>query len=348
MAFNRMTVYDIAKEAGVSAATVSRVLTGNVPVNEKTRQRVMEILEKHNFRPSSVARSLKARRSKTIGFIVPDITNPYFSQLFLELEVRAAENGYNVILCNSHSDYGRESQILNVLLEKEVEGIVFTGGRVDSMMLTKKYTHEMERVNRIVPLITCSVMPGAKCIQIINNEQQGVYDLLEHLASLGHRTVGMVGGRLDVRPAFQRRKFLLEAAEEHGITVDNKWLIEGCFSITSGRESMDRLLELDDLPTAVMAVNDVVAVGALGSMQRHGLSIPRDMALTGFDGIQLTEAVTPSITTMVASFAGYAERIIEIVLTQDAAGTAGETVLDLKLSVRESTVSSDMAAREVS
>lgn len=338
MAVVRTTVYDIAREAGVSAATVSRVLTGNVPVNEKTKERVMEILHKHNFRPSSVARSLKARRSKTIGFIAPDITNPYFSQLFLEFEVKAAEEGYTVILCNSHSDFARESQILEVLLAKEVEGIVFTGGRVDYMMLTKKYIHEMERVNRIVPLITCSLMPGAKCIQLTSNEQQGIYSLVEHLSGLGHKTLGMVGGRLDVRTAFNRRKYILEAAEEHGMTVNAKWLIEGGFTIASGRECMDMLLAQDDLPTAVMAFNDVVAVGALGSMLRHGLSVPRDMALTGFDGIQLTENVAPAITTVVASFKGFADKIMEIILPMDGAGQVSETMLDLELVVRDSTV----------
>jgi LacI family transcriptional regulator len=337
MPVNRITVYDIAREAGVSAATVSRVLTGNVPVNEKTKERVMDILRKHNFRPSSVARSLKARRSKTIGFIAPDITNPYFSHLFLEVEVRAAEMGYTVILCNSHSDYARESQILDVLLAKEVEGIVFTGGRVDYMLLTKKYIHEMERVNRIVPLITCSAIPGAKCIQLMNNEQQGIYALVKHLAGLGHNTVGMVGGRLDVRQAFQRRHFLLEAAEEYGMHVDAKWLVEGGFDIASGRVCMESLLEQDDLPTAVMAFNDVVAVGALGAMLRHGISVPGEMALTGFDGIQLTENVTPAITTAASPFKEYADKIIEIVCSEEGAGQVSETVMDLKLIVRDST-----------
>ena len=340
---NKPTVHDIAREAGVSAATVSRVLTGNAPVKEKTKERVMEILDKYNFRPSSVARSLKARRSKTIGFIVPDITNPFYSQLYLEMEILASENGYTAILCNSHSDYARESQMLDVLLEKEVEAIVFAGGRVDYMMLTKKYVHEMERINKQVPLIACSAMPGTKCIQLMNNERQGVYDLVKHLAGLGHHTIGMIGGRLDVRQAFQRRKFFLEAAEEFGIHVDKKWLIEGDFSIAGGRECMNQLLQQNDLPTAVMAFNDVISVGALGSMLRHGISIPHDMALTGYDGIQLTENVTPAVTTMMTSFKGYAEEILEIVLTGDGAGKTCETIFDMELIARESTVPAEHA-----
>lgn len=332
------TVYDIAKEAGVSPATVSRVLTGNGPVKDKTRDRVTEVLKTYQFRPSSVARSLRARRSKTIGFILPDITNPYYSQLFLEVEVLAMEKGYSVMLCNSHSDYTRESQMLNVLLEKQVEAIVFTGGRVDHIMLTKKYIHELEKVNQIVPLITCSAMPGTKCIQIMNNERQGIFTLVGHLARLGHRAVGMVGGQLDTRQAFQRRQFFLEAAEEYNIEVERDWLIEGGFTTSAGRECTDKLLQLSKLPTAIIAFNDVVAIGAMGSLLRHGISIPHDMALTGFDGIQLTEDVTPAITTMVTAFSDYAKTITEIVLMMDGAGKTSETVFDMELAIRESTV----------
>src|SRR5450756_169229 len=127
----RLTVYDIAKEAGVSASTVSRVLTGNGPVNEKKKELVQRILDKHEFRPSSVARSLKARRSKSVGFIVPDITNPFFSTMFMEVETRLAVAGYTVILCNSESRREREMEILHMLTEKEVEVIVLSGGIVD-------------------------------------------------------------------------------------------------------------------------------------------------------------------------------------------------------------------------
>ncbi len=338
---NKLTMHDIAREASVSISTVSRVLTGSIPVREDTRKRVMEVVEKHSFRPSSVARSLKVRRSKAIGFIVPDITNPFYSQLFLEVEVLASRNGYTVILCNSHSDYKLESHMLDVLLEREVEAIVFTGGRVDYMMLTKKYIHEMEKINQIVPLITCSAMPGTKCMQLMNNERKGIFQLVEHLASLGHHKIGMVGGRLDVRQGFQRRQYFLEAAEEFDVTVDRRWLIEGDFTIASGRECMTQLLGQSDLPTAVMAFNDVAAVGALGVLLKHHISVPHDMALTGFDGIHLTEAVTPSITTMTTPFEKYAEKILEIVINKADAGRITECMLDMQLTVRESTVSSE-------
>ncbi len=339
MAKSKITVYDIAKEAGVSAATVSRVLTGNVPVHEKTKEKVTEVLQKYNFRPSSVARSLKARRSKSIGFVVPDITNHYFSTMFLALELLAAQHGYTVILCNSNSDFTRESEILEVLLEKEVELIVFTGGRIDTVGLPKKYVAEIERVNRIVPLVTCSVMPGAKCIQIVNDERQGVFTLVSHLAGLGHHDIGMVGGTGTNRPIALRRQHLLEAAEEYHLRVRDEWLIiEGGFLLASGSQCMEKMLALPQKPTAVMAFNDVVAVGALSTLQRRGVRVPEDMALTGYDGVQITASSYPGITTVGANFNGYAERIMDIVLNHPEPGQVVEIMFPMELMVRESTL----------
>ena len=333
----KLTVYDIAEEAGVSAATVSRVLTGNVQVKGKTKEKVLAIINKHNFQPSSVARSLKARRSKMIGFIVPDITNPFFSQLFLEVEIRATEHDYTVILCNSHSNSRRESQILDTFLAKEVEAIIFSGGRIDNMQITKGQLQEIERVNQFIPLITCSELPGGKCIQMINNERQGIYTIVEHLYSLGHRSLGMIGGRDNVLPSHKRRMYMIEAAQQYGMTVKKDWLIQGEFSISAGAECMDQLLSQLELPTAVMAFNDVVAIGALSTLHRHGYTVPDDMALTGYDGIPLTQTVVPSITTMAAPFAYIADRIMATILSGESAGQISETVVDLQLVVGEST-----------
>ena len=334
----KITVYDIAKEAGVSAATVSRVLTGNVQVKGKTKDKVLAIISKYNFQPSSVARSLKARRSRMIGFIVPDITNPFFSQLFLEVEIRATEHDYTVILCNSHSNSRRESQILDTFLAKEVEAIIFSGGRIDNMLISKSQLQEIERVNHIIPLITCSELPGGKCIQMINNERQGIYTLVEHLYSLGHRSLGMIGGRDDVLPSHKRRMFMIEAAEQYGMTVKKDWLIQGEFSITAGAECMDQLLRQVQLPTAVMAFNDVVAIGALSTLYQHGYNVPDDMALTGYDGIPLTQNVVPSITTMATPFAFFADRIMATILSGQGAGQVSETIMELQLVVGDSTM----------
>ena len=339
MTKSKVTVYDIAREAGVSAATVSRVLTGNVPVQEKTREKVLEVLRKYDFRPSSVARSLKERRSRSIGFVAPDITNHYFSTMFLALELQAAQHGYTVILCNSNSDFVRESEILEVLLEKEVEAIVFTGGRIDVVGLPKKYVAEIERVNRIVPLVTCSVIPGAKCIQLINDERQGIFTLVKHLYDLGHREIGMIGGLPQNRPICLRRQHLMEAAEEYGLRVRDEWLIvEGGFMISAGSDCMEKMLALPQRPTAVMAFNDVVAVGALSALQRRGVRVPEDMALTGYDGVQITASVYPAITTAAADFAGYANRIMDLVLHRAEPGRVEEIMMPMELIARESTL----------
>ncbi len=312
----RLTVYDIAKEAGVSASTVSRVLTGNGPVNEQKRELVLKILEKHEFRPSSVARSLKARRSKSVGFVVPDITNPFYSTMFLEVETRLAAAGYTVILCNSESQREREMEILHMLMEKEVEVIVLSGGIVDDLYPQPKMLREIEKINRLVPVITLSKFPGVHCTQVYSDEKQGVFDIVAHFAAMGHRQIGMLGGHMDVRPAFERKIFLLEAANHHGMEIRGDWIVEEGFSIQAGTRAMEKMMQMAERPTAILAFNDVVAVGALSVIERNGLRIGKDVALAGMDGISLTESVFPGITTASFDYASFSDYVVEFAMNR--------------------------------
>lgn len=312
----RITVYDIAKEAGVSASTVSRVLTGNGPVNEKKRALVLSLLKKHDFRPSSVARSLKARRSHSIGFIVPDITNPYFSTMFMEVETRLSASGYTVILCNSESRRDREMEILQVLAEKEVEAIVLCGGIVDDLYPLPRMLREIEKINQRVPIITLSKFPGVPCAQAYSDDRQGVFEIVAHFAQAGHHQIGMLGGSMNVRNTFERKIHLLEAANQHGLEVRGEWIIEGGFSVEAGTRTMEALLALPEQPTAVLAFNDVVAIGALSVIGRRGLRVGHDIALAGIDGISLTETIFPGITTAAVDFEGFSRYVSEFVMNR--------------------------------
>ncbi len=334
----RVTVYDIAKEAGVSASTVSRVLTGNGPVNEKKRQVVLDLLKKHDFRPSSVARSLKARRSHSIGFIVPDIINPYFSTMFYEVETRLSSAGYTVILCNSESVREREMDILQVLAEKEVEAIVLCGGIVDDLYPPPRMLREIERIDRRVPIITLSKFPGVTCSQAYSDDRQGVFGMVDHLYGMGHRQIGMLGGSMNVRNTFERKIYLLEAANQYGMEVRGEWIIEGGFTIEAGEQAMSALLALPERPTAVLAFNDVVAVGALSIVGRHGLRVGHDIAVAGMDGIGLTEAIHPGITTAAADFKGFAHYVGDFVRQRGRGESAvGGKVFPYQIITRGST-----------
>lgn len=334
----RITVYDIAKEAGVSASTVSRVLTGNGPVNEKKRALVLSLLEKHDFRPSSVARSLKARRSHSIGFIVPDITNPYFSSMFMEVETRLSASGYTVILCNSESRREREMEILQVLAEKEVEAIVLCGGIVDDLYPQPRMLREIEKVNQRVPIITLSKFPGVSCAQAYSDDRQGVFEVVSHFAQAGHHQIGMLGGSMNVRNTFERKIHLLEAANQHGLEVRSEWIIEGGFSIDAGTQTMEALLALPERPTAVLAFNDVVAIGALSVIGRRGLRVGHDIALAGIDGISLTETIFPGITTAAVDFEGFSRCVSEFVMSRGKGEAfAQDHVFPFQLIVRGTT-----------
>ncbi len=336
----KMTVYDIAREAEVSASTVSRVLTGNGPVNEEKRTLVLSILDKHEFRPSSVARSLKARRSKTIGFIVPDITNPFFSTLFLEVETRLAQAGYTVILCNSESNRDREIKTLNVLAEKEVEVIVLCGGIVDDLFPQAKMLRTIEKINRHTPIITLSKFPGVHCAQVYSDEKQAVDDIVQHFSELGCKTVGLLSGKMDVRNAFERKNHLIDAANRFGIEIRSEWIIEDGFSIRAGARSMEKLLSQKEIPAAVLAVNDVVAIGALSVIEQHGFKVGEDIVLSGMDGISLTETIFPGITTSVVDYGAFADYVVEFVLNQGRGEQYAQGhMLPMRLMCRGTTIS---------
>jgi len=310
----RMTVYDIAQEAGVSASTVSRVLTGNGPVNEQKRKIVLQILEKHEFRPSSVARSLKARHSRSVGFIVPDITNPFFSTMFLEVETRLAVAGYTVILCNSESNHVREVEILHMLTEKEVDVIVLAGGIVDELFPQPKMLREIEKINKRTPIITLSKFPGVHCTQVYSDEKKGVFDIVKHYAETGHKKIGMLGGQLNVRTAFERKIYLLEAANHFELEIREEWIIEDGFTIPSGTRAMKKMMDQKDRPTAIFAINDIVAIGALSVIEQHGLILKTDIALSGMDGISLTETIYPGITTVAVDYSAFSDYVVEFAL----------------------------------
>lgn len=309
----KKTIYDIASEAGVSPSTVSRILTGSANVRAEKRARVEKVLKKYDFRPSNTARSLKTRRSRKIGCVVPDIINPYFSTLFYEFERLFSENGYNVILCNSDSIRKKELELMRMLIDENVEAIVFMGGIVDDMHPLSKHLKLFEQYAKLVPVIVTSQMPDMKCTQVYADEKNGIYQIVEHLYERGHKTLGMIGGGLSVRQAVNRRQYLVEASERYGIEIRSEWLIEGGYSLDSGIICINKLLSLDKRPTAIFAFSDYVALGALYAMNQNSVKVPQDMALVGFDGVLFSQITYPGITTVRVDFQSFAEKLLYIV-----------------------------------
>lgn len=295
-----ITVYDIAKEANVSVSTVSRVINGTAPVKDSTRKKVMDLIEKYQFQPNALARSLLKKETSMIGVVLPNITNPFFPEVVLGAENVAREEGYTLFLCNSMGDFELESQYLSILQEKQVDGILFLGGRINLQRCPRSYVEEVSAINKRIPIMLINGnLPRSGCHLVSVDEYEGAKIATQHLIDLGHQDIAFIGGSRKTLTTVQKIKGYRHCLEENGILFREDRVIQNdSYSIQDGKKIMDQILSQKDRPSAVFCVNDFTAIGAIKSLWEKGLKVPEDMAVCGFDDTLLANSITPELTTV--------------------------------------------------
>ncbi|WP_238650913.1 LacI family DNA-binding transcriptional regulator [Paenibacillus piscarius] len=334
-----ITIYDIAKEAQVSVATVSRVLNNTAPVKESTREIIMAVIEKHQFQPNALARSLLKKETGTIAMILPDITNPFFPEVFWGAENVAREKRYTFFLCDTAGEHSRESEYLSILREKRVDGIIFLGGRINLTQCPPELSQEVVELAKHVPIVLVNGnLPRSGLHRIYTDEEEGAALATQHLLDLGHRRIAFLGGMEETSTTQMKLKAVRMKLKEHGLTLRKDWTLFHDFSIEGGRTLMDRMLEQGERPTAVLCVNDFTAIGALKSAVEHGLRIPEDLSIVGFDNSPLSRAVIPELTTVSQNTNRLGELSVEMLHELISGGNPRKrTVLQPQLVVRAST-----------
>jgi len=339
-----VTIYDIARKAGVSPATVSRVLTGNARVNPAKKELIHRVMEELNFHPNQMARTLQSRETRTIGVILPDISNPFFSEYFVEAERIAMQKGYTMFLCNTmnnaYNDLGdAESVYLNTLLERRVDGILFMGGRINESRPSEEHSEEILRISEKVPMVLVNGrMPGVDNYRVRTNERDGIIQVIEHLISRGHENIALLGGYKGVITADLKVRAFRDVLKKHGLKVREDRIVSGGFSIEDGERMVADLLKEPDRPTAIVCISDFVAIGVLQGALKAGLRVPEDLSITGFDDINISAHYVPSITTVSHNFERLAGRSLEVLFKVIAGEKVPrETTLPMDLIVREST-----------
>ncbi|HZG85977.1 LacI family DNA-binding transcriptional regulator [Paenibacillus sp.] len=294
-----ITVYDIAKEANVSVATVSRVLNDTAPVKASTREKVNAVIQKYQFQPNALARSLISKATGMIGMILPDITNPFFPEVFKGAEDEARAKGYTFFLCNSGGDYRRESEYLSALKEKRVDGIIFLGGRINASRCSPELASEVAELAEQIPVILVNgALPKSGVHRVMSDETLGAELAMQHLIDLGHRDIAFIGGVADMIPTMQKVKAFKKKLSENGLPIRPEWVLNKDFSVENGKELMAELLRGSKRPSAVMCVNDFTAVGAVKTAIERGLRIPEDISIVGYDDTPLSTTVIPELTTV--------------------------------------------------
>jgi LacI family transcriptional regulator len=287
------TIREVAKKAGVSYATVSHVINNTRFVSPETRSRVQLAMTELNYRPNAVARSLRSGRTNTIGMILPDSSNPYFAEIGRAIEEEAFHSGYSIILCNMELDPAKENLYIEVLLKKQVDGIIFvaTGDQLPLLDLLKEQEIPAVMIDRDLPDVAVDT--------IITDNQQGGYQATRHLLELGHRRIACITGPSSrIYPSGGRITGYRQALEDAGVDYDESIVCLGDYHPRSGMVITENLLKDLQRPTAIFACNDLMALGAIRAAKKAGLRIPEDLSIVGFDNIDLANFINPPLTTI--------------------------------------------------
>lgn len=288
-----ITIYDVAREANVSMATVSRVVNGNPNVKPVTRKKVLATIEQLGYRPNAVARGLASKKTTTVGAIIPDISSIFFAELARGIEDIATMYKYNIILSNSDQNKDKELQLINTMLEKQVDGILFMGGNVSEEHVNQFKTSS-------VPVVLAATYDETDTTPSVNIDYEAAaFEATLFLLEKGNENIAFVSGQDDTLINQQKYKGYLRAFEEKSITVNDDYILKGDYSYDSGHEAAEELLALSKQPTAVFVASDEMALGVIHEMQDKGYQVPGDLEVFGFDNTRLATMVRPTLSTIV-------------------------------------------------
>jgi len=286
------TIYDVAKAAGVSIATVSRAVSGSGLVAEGTRQRILDTVRALGYEPNAIARSLVTRATQTIGLLLPDITNPYFPELVKGVQLLADERSYMLLLTQTGGDPKTEQRYLDLLRGKAIDGVLVVGLAMSRSRLSKFAASgiPMVSLDRDVDL------PGTVLVHLDN--RAGARRATEHLLSLGHHAIAHIGGPSSLKVSQERHQGYLDALRAAGVSETPGLHVEADFTEEGGRQAGLTLLDGGDAFSAVFAANDLMAIGAMAGLKERGVLVPSKVSVVGFDDIHLAAYTSPALTTV--------------------------------------------------
>jgi DNA-binding LacI/PurR family transcriptional regulator len=290
---SKVRLGDIAREAGVSTATVSRVINNFSYVSPENRERVLEAVRRHNYYPSAHARSLASGRSNLIGLVISDIANPFFPELVKGIEAAAYEQGYEVILADTNYDPRRLSNYVRRFIERGVQGVALMVSEFNSALLD-----ELARCE--VPVVFLDLgKPGPHLSNLTVNYQDGIEQAVAHLVQLGHTRIAYVGGPTELRSARRREMAFIRSYKKFlGKDHEQSSRYEGDFKIEGGRKAGAALIADPRRYTAVMVANDMMALGVVRAARAAKIAIPEELSIVGFDDIALAALAEPPLTTV--------------------------------------------------
>lgn len=328
------TIADVARHAGVSKMTVSRVINGSGYISQETRLRVEQAIDELGYIPNALARSLRFKQTRTIALILTDITNPFFTTVARGVEDTASEQGFSVIFCNTDESPTEEAEYVNVLMQKQVDGLLLvpTSSSPEALLPLQDQKLPFVLLDRRIP--------GALADTVRCDSERGAYALTQHLLALGHTRIAILSGPKDVTTAYDRVLGYRRALDEAGLQPDQALIFFGEYTVDGGYHMAREAIAAQPRPTALFASNNFIAVGAMRALHEAGLAVPDDISLAAFDDLPVSYVGDPFLTVIEQPAYLMGVRATELLLERLAGKEPPEPqeiILPTRLTVRTST-----------
>lgn len=327
----KITIRDIARESGVSVATVSRYINKVSYTSPETEKKIQKVLDKFDYRPNAIARGLAKQKSNTIAFITPDITNPFFPELIKSIEHVSKQKGYSLLLINTNEDELRDPDFWNNFKSRYIDGFILAESELSDE--DRSYLNGLNipyvRIDRAVH--------SEEANSVSVNNYEGAILAVLHLIDIGCKKIAHISGPTNLFPAMARLKGYEKVMVANGY---QPIVYKGDFTLSSGAKQTKALLKEHPDVDGIFYANDIMAIGALKTFNKHGVNIPEDIAIIGFDGIELTEIVSPSISTIKQPIQQIGDIATNLLIQKIENGEEidrANTILDVELIKREST-----------
>ncbi|MFC2137036.1 LacI family DNA-binding transcriptional regulator [Bacteroidota bacterium] len=304
-------IKELASLLNLSITTVSRVLNGKAEayrISKDTQKRIFKIAKEYNYKPNTIARGLKLSRTDTIGLIVPDVSNPFFSAIIKSIENEVMKMGYMLLVCDSNDNLNTEKELLLLLLSRQVDGMIVAP-------IGKKFSHIVKVQKSGLPIVVIDRIPSKTMFHIVTTDSySGTVEAINYLVSIGHKRIGCINGITDVYPCIERLKGYKDALKNLGIEYDADLVSGSSFKIENGYKETKRLMQLENKPTAIFAFNNMIGLGVLKAASELNIKIPDDLSLIAFDEQPYSAFLSPPMTTMEQNKAGIGVKAVQILM----------------------------------
>lgn len=286
-----MTIKDIAKLAGTSVATVSRVINNDSKVRKDLKEKVLHVIKETNYIPNNMGRNLRKSKSEMILVILPTLSNPFYSKILKGIEERANKLGYGVLLTVTHLQWKTEKKYLEMLQTRQVDGVISLFSKLSINAIN-------ELASRYAFVQCCEYTDGAKLSYVTIDNEKAAYSAVKYFISHGHKRIGMISGSFYENSEKSREKGYKSALIDAGLTFQDTYIIKSNYKPENGMEICEKLLKLTEPPTAILTVSDTLAIGAIKYLKSAGIKVGEDIEVIGFDNASITKVYDPSISTV--------------------------------------------------